>query len=83
MKPVDPATLSLEALTGIATERLKAHDGRLAAIIARGTDEVTKAFPNTVKQAQDPKNKVAQAEVTKMVMAKVQKRAVKFLRANP
>jgi hypothetical protein len=87
MKPVakliDPATLGLKALSEIARQRLEAHDGRLAAIIARGSDDVTKAFPNTVKQAADPKNKVAQTEVEKMIMTRIQKRAVKFLRANP
>ncbi len=82
-KTVCPSTLSLDSLRALAALRLANHDGRLQAIIARGDTAVAKEFPSTVKQSLDPKNKTAKADVEKMIMAKIQKRAVKFLKANP
>ena len=52
-------------------------------LLARGDRVVAKSFTSTCKQALDPKNKVAAAEVDKLVMREVQARAVQFLRANP
>jgi hypothetical protein len=78
-----PKDKFLTALDEEAAKRKAKGDGRLAAIIERGKDQVVKEFPSTCKQALDPKNKVAKAEVDVMVLKLVGKRAEKFLKANP
>ena len=78
-----PKDKNLEALDQEAAKRKAAGDGRLLTIIQRGKDQVVKEFPSTCKQALDPKNKVAKAEVDAMVLKLIGKRAEKFLKANP
>jgi hypothetical protein len=78
-----PKDKNLEALDQEAAKRKAAGDGRLLAIIERGKNQVVREFPNTCKQALDPKNKVAKAEVDAMVLKLVGVRAEKFLKANP